>query len=64
MNIRKVWMVADKQSWCKQQTTRFIMDRVMAMNDETITNTIPSELDVLEDSEWAVLESYQMGTNG
>jgi hypothetical protein len=40
------------------------MDRVMAMNDETITNTIPSELDVLEDSEWAVLESYQMGTNG
>jgi hypothetical protein len=51
MKIRKVQMVANKQSQRKQQTTCYIMDRVMVMKAQTMSTTIPSELDVTEDSE-------------
>jgi hypothetical protein len=44
-------MVADKQSRRKQQTTCYIMDRVMVMKAQTMTTTISSELGVTEDSE-------------
>ena len=54
MNVKKVRMVADEGSRHKQQTTRYIMDRVMVMKEVTMTTTIPSECDVAEESEWPV----------
>jgi hypothetical protein len=54
MNIEKVCIVADECSQRKQQTMHYIMDRVMAMKEVTMTTTIPSECDVAEESEWTV----------
>ncbi len=54
MNFKKVRMVADERSRCKRETTCYIMDRVMAMKEVTMTTTIPSECDVFKESEWTV----------
>jgi hypothetical protein len=54
MNVKKVHMVADERSRRKQETTRYIMDKVMGMKEVTMTTTIPSECDVSEESEWTV----------
>jgi hypothetical protein len=54
MNVKKVRMVADERSQHKQQTTCYIMDRVMAMKEVTMTTTIPSECDVAKESGWTV----------
>jgi hypothetical protein len=54
MNVKKVRMIADERSQCKQQTTSNIMEKVMAMKEVTMTTTIPSECDVAEESEWTV----------
>jgi hypothetical protein len=51
MNIKKVRMVANKRVQRKRKTTRYIMDRVVAMKEESMTTTIPLEQDAVEESE-------------
>ncbi len=52
MNVKKVRMVADKWTQCKRKTSYYIMDRVVAMKEESMKTTIPPELDGVEDSVW------------
>jgi hypothetical protein len=54
MNIGKVQLVADEQARRKINTQRYIMERVMAMKEVTMTTTIPSELDDIEESQWSI----------
>jgi hypothetical protein len=54
MNVKKVRMVADECVQRKRKTTRYIMDRVAAMKEESMTTTIPLERDTVEESKWVV----------
>ena len=47
-------MVADECVQRKRKTTRYIMDRVAAMKEESMTTTIPLERDTVEESKWVV----------
>jgi hypothetical protein len=52
-NMRKVRLVANKQAQHKINTRRCIMERVMAIEEVTMTTIIPSELDVVEECQWS-----------
>jgi hypothetical protein len=51
INIQKVRMVANEHLQRKRKTTRYIMDRVAAMKEESMTTTIPLEQEAVEESE-------------
>ncbi len=54
INVKKVRMVADKRVQRKRKTTQYIMDRVAAMKQESMTTTIPLEQVAVKDLEWVV----------
>jgi hypothetical protein len=54
MHVKKVRMVADKHTQRKRETTHYIMGRVATMREQTMTTTIPPDMEVSEELEWGI----------
>jgi hypothetical protein len=54
MHVKKVRMVADERTQCKRETTHYIMDRVAMMREQSMTTTIPPDMEVSAELEWGI----------